>query len=146
MSGPSYSFHSLLLKLPNKGMSFPFPPLKLPNMGREEYSKIILIIHFHSISFPPPKRKVRVWSELGLCWAIKFYYNILLWFFYVWFLGLLIFLGLCNCMFCHFGILNSFFFDCFCVICVFKVEFVFGSGFFFVFLLFLILFFLFLFR
>ena len=28
-------------------------------MGREEYSKIILIIHFHSISFPPPKRGLR---------------------------------------------------------------------------------------
>ena len=28
-------------------------------MGREEYYKIILIIHFHSISFPPPKRGLR---------------------------------------------------------------------------------------
>ena len=86
--------------------------------------------------------------ELGLCWAIKFNYNILLWFFCVWFWVCMIFLGLCSCVFCHFGILNSFFFVCFCVICVFKFEFVFGSGFFFVFfvfLLFLILFFLFLF-
>ena len=59
MSVLSYSFHSLPLKLPNKGMSFPFLPLKLPNMGRDEYSKIILIIHFHSISFPPSKRGLR---------------------------------------------------------------------------------------
>ena len=29
--------------------------------------------------------------------------------------------------FCHFGILNSFFFVCYCVLCVFKFEF--GSGF-----------------
>ena len=41
MSVPSYPFHYLLLKLPNKGMSFPFPPLKLPNKGKEEYSKMI---------------------------------------------------------------------------------------------------------
>ena len=60
----------------------------------------------------------------------------------------MIFLDLCSCVFCHFGILNSFFFVCFCVICVFKFEFVFGSGFvfvFFVFFLFLILFLIFLF-
>ena len=56
MSVSFYLFHSLLLKLPNKGMNFPFPPLKLPNKGKEEYSKIILFIHFHSIPFPPPKR------------------------------------------------------------------------------------------
>ena len=49
MSVPSYQFHSLLLKLPNKGMDFPFPPLKLPNKGMEEYSKMILFILFHSI-------------------------------------------------------------------------------------------------
>ena len=55
MSVPSYPFHSLPLKLTNKRMSFPFPPLKLPNKGREEYSKIILFIHFHPIPFPPPK-------------------------------------------------------------------------------------------
>ena len=73
MSVPSYPFHSLLLKLPNKGMSFPFPPLKLlnkgmsypfpplklPNKGREEYSKMILFISFHSISFPPPKQSLK---------------------------------------------------------------------------------------
>ena len=58
MSVPSYPFHSLLLKLPNKGICLTFPPLKLPNKGREEYSKIILFIPFHSISFPPPKRSL----------------------------------------------------------------------------------------
>ena len=57
----------------------------------------------------------------------------------------MIFLSLCSCVFCHFGILNSFFFVCFCFLCVFKFEIVFGSRFVFVFLLFLILFFLFLF-
>ena len=51
MSVPSYSFHSLPLKLPNKGIDFPFPPLKLPNKGMEEYSKIILFI-----PFPPSKQ------------------------------------------------------------------------------------------
>ena len=56
MSVPSYQFHSLPLKLSNKGMDFPFLPLKLPNKRREEYSKIILFIPFHSIPFPPPKR------------------------------------------------------------------------------------------
>ena len=56
MSIPSYSFNSLPLKLLNKGMDFLFPPLILPNKGREEYSKIIFFIHFHSIPFPPPKR------------------------------------------------------------------------------------------
>ena len=56
MSVPSYPFHSILLKLPNKGMSFSFPPLKLPNKGIEEYFKCILFILFHSIPFPPPKQ------------------------------------------------------------------------------------------
>ena len=56
MSVLSYSFHSLPLKLSNKGMIFPFLPLKPQNKGREEYSKIILFIPFHSIPFPPPKR------------------------------------------------------------------------------------------
>ena len=59
MSVLSYPFHSLLLKLPNKGMSFSFPPLKLLNKGREEYSKMILFIPFHSIPFPPPKRSLK---------------------------------------------------------------------------------------
>ena len=50
MSVSSYSFYSLPLKLPNKGMNLPFPLLKLSNKGREEYSKNIPFI-----SFPPPK-------------------------------------------------------------------------------------------
>ena len=37
-------------------MSFQFPPLKLPNKGIEEYSKIIIFIHFHFIPFFTPKR------------------------------------------------------------------------------------------
>ena len=56
----SYPFHSLSLKLPNNIMNFAFPPLKLPNKGREEYSKIILFIHFHFIPFSPPKRGLKV--------------------------------------------------------------------------------------
>ena len=65
MSVPSYPFHSLPLKLPNKGMDFPFPPLRLLNKGREgkgreKYFKIILFIHFHSIPFSPPKRGLKV--------------------------------------------------------------------------------------
>ena len=36
-----------------------FLPLKLPNKGREEYSKIILFIHFHSIQFPSSKQGLR---------------------------------------------------------------------------------------
>jgi len=40
MSVPSYLFYSLSLKLPNKGMNFPFIPLKLPNKRREEYYKL----------------------------------------------------------------------------------------------------------
>ena len=56
MSVPSYPFHSLPLKLLNKEIDFPFSPLKLPNKGMEEYSKIILFIPFHFIPFPPPKR------------------------------------------------------------------------------------------
>ena len=30
----SYSFHSLSLKLPNKGIDFLFPPLKTPKQGK----------------------------------------------------------------------------------------------------------------
>ena len=48
MSVLSYSFHSLPLKLSNKGMNFLFPPLRLPNKEREEYSKIIFL---HSFPF-----------------------------------------------------------------------------------------------
>ena len=55
----SYPFHSLPLKFPNKGMNFLFSPLKLPNRGREEYSKIILFIHFYSIQFPSSKQELR---------------------------------------------------------------------------------------
>ena len=74
MSVPFYPFHFLLLKLLNKGMSFPFPSLKLPNKGRKEYSKIILFIPFHSIPFPPPKRNLKISEAIlnrkiqGLIW------------------------------------------------------------------------------
>ena len=61
MSVPSYSFHFLLFKLPNKGMNFLFPSLKLPNKEREEYSKIILFI-----PFPSPKRGLKDWVVAGL--------------------------------------------------------------------------------
>ena len=60
MSVPFYAFHSLLLKLPNKEIDFPFPPLKLPNKEREEYYKIILFISFHFIPFPPPKQGLKI--------------------------------------------------------------------------------------
>ena len=56
MSVPFYPFHSLPFKLLNKGMNFPFLPLKLPFKRREEYSKIILFIPFYSIPFSPPKQ------------------------------------------------------------------------------------------
>ena len=59
MSVLSYPFYFLTLKLPNKGIEFPFPLLKLPNKGREKYFKIILLIHFHSILFLPSKRGFR---------------------------------------------------------------------------------------
>ena len=49
MSVPFYSFYFLLLKLPNKGIESPFPPLKLPNKGMKEYSKNILFILFYSL-------------------------------------------------------------------------------------------------
>ena len=54
MSVPSYPFHSLPFKLPNKGMDFPFPlsPLKLLNKGMEEYSKLLFL--FISIQFYSP--------------------------------------------------------------------------------------------
>ena len=70
MNVPSYSFHSFLLKLPNKRMDFPFPPLKLPNKGREKYSKIIIFIPFYSIPFPPPKRgltQITSTSNASIC-------------------------------------------------------------------------------
>ena len=67
MSVSFYSFHSLPLKLSNKGMNFSFPLLKLPNKGREEYFKIILFIHFHYISFPPPKRGLSIDNTSSQC-------------------------------------------------------------------------------
>ena len=63
MSVPSYSFHSLTLKLSNKRIDFPIPPLKLPNKRNEEYSKIILFILFHSIPFSLPKRGLMVYFK-----------------------------------------------------------------------------------
>ena len=63
MSVLSYPFYSLLLKLPNKRMKFPFPPLKLSNKEREEYSKIILFIHFHPILFTSSKRSLKIILE-----------------------------------------------------------------------------------
>ena len=59
MSVSSYPFYSLPFKLLKKGMNFSFSPLKLPNKGKEEYSKVILFIHFHCILFPPPKRGLK---------------------------------------------------------------------------------------
>ena len=65
MSVPSYLFHSLLVKLLNKGMGFTFPPLKLPNKGREEYSKMIRFIPFHSI--PSFQKKPKCFTLLDNC-------------------------------------------------------------------------------
>ena len=73
---------SLLLKLPNKGMSFPFPPLKLLNKGNEEYSKIIIFIHFHYIPFFPSKwglkvnirHLVPIWIRLILRLCFHFFF------------------------------------------------------------------------
>ena len=58
-SVPSYSFRSLPLKLPNKRMNFPFSPLKFPNKGIEEYSKIIF-----SIPISPSKQGLKVFMVL----------------------------------------------------------------------------------
>ena len=63
MSVPSYPFYSLPLKLPNKGTDFPFPPLKLQNKRNEEYSKIILIISFHSIPSSQARPKCTTAAE-----------------------------------------------------------------------------------
>ena len=71
MSVPSYSFHSLLLKLSNKGMDFPFTPLKLPNKGMEEYSKMILFIPFHFIPFPSPKRDLSCLDLFTSSWPFR---------------------------------------------------------------------------
>ena len=49
MSIPSYPFHSLSLKLLNKGIDFLFPQLKLTYKEMKEYYKIIFFVHFHSL-------------------------------------------------------------------------------------------------
>ena len=73
--------------------------------------------------------------ELGLClsWVCVKQSSFITIFFYDFsvldFWVCMVFLGLCSCVFCHFGVLNSFFFFFFfffCVLCVFKFEFVFG--------------------
>ena len=72
MSVPFYLFYFLPLKLSSKRMNFPFPPLKLSNKGMEEYSKIILFIHFHSIPFPPPKWGLNVsFENIRMCQPIE---------------------------------------------------------------------------
>ena len=62
----SYLLHFLSLKLSNKRMNFPFPPLKFPNKGSEKYSKIIFFIHFHSIPFSHSKHGLKVLMVLML--------------------------------------------------------------------------------
>ena len=59
----SYQFHFLPLKLSNKRMNFLFPSLKLPNKGREEYSK--LFFSFYSIlsSQMRPKRINQTYTQ-----------------------------------------------------------------------------------
>ena len=51
--------------------------------------------------------------ELGLCWVIKFYYNVLLWFFCVVELGLWLVLGLCLSWVCveQSSLITIFFYD-----------------------------------
>ena len=55
----SFPFHYFL------SYPFYFFPLKFPNKGMKEYSKIILFIHFYSILFSPPKRGLK---EKGQTW------------------------------------------------------------------------------
>jgi len=50
-------------------MDFPFPPLKLPNKRREEYSNNILFFPFHSIPFPPSKRSLR-FLKISSGWGV----------------------------------------------------------------------------
>ena len=71
MSVPSYSFHFLLFKLPNKGMSFLFPSLKLPNKEREEYFKMILFIPFHSLLPRTPPLFVEVGAQGDVVWTLN---------------------------------------------------------------------------
>ena len=68
-------------------MSFPFPPLKLPNKGNEEYSKIILFTHFHYIPFFPSKwglkvnirHLVPIWIQLILRLCFRFFFFFFFW-------------------------------------------------------------------
>ena len=63
-------------------MNFPFPSLKLPNKGNEEYSKIILFTYFHYIPFSPSKRGLKVnirhlvpiWIQLILRLCFRFFF------------------------------------------------------------------------
>ena len=64
MSVPSYSFNSLSLKLPNKGMSFSFPQLKLPNNERESKNILNLLFSFLSIPFSQMRPK---------CFTVNFF-------------------------------------------------------------------------
>ena len=69
MSVPSYPFYSFLLKLPNKEMSFSFPLLKLPNKGREEYSKMIFRLRLEGVNrmgWKWIKRIILEYSSLSL--------------------------------------------------------------------------------
>ena len=52
-------------------MSFPFPPLKLPNKENEEYSKMIFFILFHFIPFPPPKQSLSNVEQLPIIFLEK---------------------------------------------------------------------------
>ena len=63
MSVPSFPFHSLLLKLPNKEMRFSFSLLKLPNKKREEYSKMIIFIYFRSLRLRLGVHKGMEWND-----------------------------------------------------------------------------------
>ena len=54
----SYLFHSFPLKLPNNGMNFSFPQLKIPNKENVEYRQsltiklvVVLKLQSYSISF-----------------------------------------------------------------------------------------------
>ena len=59
MSVSYYPFNFLLFKLPNKIMDLSLPQMKLLNKRREKYSKSILFIHLHFISFHSSKRRLR---------------------------------------------------------------------------------------
>ena len=57
-------------------MSFSFPPLKLPNKKREEYSKMIIFIPFHSLI--PNKALKKVLHSQKKKKKMEKYYEILL--------------------------------------------------------------------